>query len=90
MAVRPHNVELHVAVGAYDRSREQKISRRLWAHKHELFIEGGGYSYVSSVHSTCWTDRMIPASSNSIPTSGTRTATVRLSVRKEVCKNICN
>lgn len=84
MAVRPHNVESHVAVGAYDRSSEQKISRKLWAHKHELFIEGGGYSYVSSRHITCWTDRMIPTSSNSTPTSGTTTATVRLCVRKAV------
>lgn len=66
------------------------MSRRLWVHKHELFIEGGGYSYLSSVHRTCWTDRMIPTSSNSITTSGTRTATVRLCVRKAVCKNIWN
>jgi len=81
MAVRSHNVESHVAVGAYDRSREQKISRKLWAHKHELFIEGGGYSYLSSRHRTYWTGRMIPTSRNSIPTSGTRTATFRLCVR---------
>jgi len=44
MVVRPHNIESHAAVGAYDRSGEQKISRRLWAHKHELFIEGRGYN----------------------------------------------
>jgi hypothetical protein len=44
MVVRPHNIESHAAVGAYERSREQKISRRLWAHKHELFIEGRGYN----------------------------------------------
>jgi hypothetical protein len=88
MAVRPHNVESHIAVGAYDRTREQKMSKRLWAHKHELFIADGGYSYVSSLHRNYWTDRMIPTSSNRIPTSGTRTATVRLCVRKAVCKNI--
>jgi hypothetical protein len=44
MVDSPHSIVSHVAVGAYDRSREQKISTRLWAHKHELFIEGRGYN----------------------------------------------
>jgi hypothetical protein len=78
MAVRPQNVMSHAVVGACDRSREAKTSRRLWAHKYELFIEGGGYSYAASRYQNCWTGRVVQITRKSVLISGTKSAPGRL------------